>query len=174
MGTLKERLARGDHAAFAELYDAFADRVHHYLVVHLRSRADADDALQETFLRLARSSKTLGNVENLEAYVFAIARNEFLRLAATRARHRREHCTLTGEDLFRVTSAGPDAHDAADAVAAALMELSVELREVIDLKMYGGLTIQQISQVTGLPPGTVATRYRLALEKLRIWFARES
>src|SRR4029077_11525486 len=110
MQTLQDRLAREDHACFAELSDACADRVHHYLVVHLRSRADADDVLQETFLRVARRFKTLGNVENLEAYVFAIARNEFLRLAATRVRHRREHTPLTGEVLFRAASGSADAH----------------------------------------------------------------
>ena len=49
MGTLQARLARGDQAAFAELYDAYADRVGHYLLVRLGSRADADDVLQETF-----------------------------------------------------------------------------------------------------------------------------
>ncbi|APW62085.1 RNA polymerase sigma factor [Paludisphaera borealis] len=43
-----ERLARGDQEAFAELYDACADRVHHFLVVRLGTRADADDVLQET------------------------------------------------------------------------------------------------------------------------------
>jgi RNA polymerase sigma factor (sigma-70 family) len=71
-----ERLARGDPAAFAELYDACADRVHHYLVALVGSRADADDVLQETFVRLARMRKSLGAVDNLLAYVFATARNE--------------------------------------------------------------------------------------------------
>ena len=78
-----ERLARGDPAAFAELYDACADRVHHYLVVRLGSRADADDVLQETFVRLARTRKRLATVENLVAYVFATARNEAIRLIDT-------------------------------------------------------------------------------------------
>lgn len=72
METPGERLARGVHTDFAELYDACADRVHHYLVVRLGSRADADDVLQETFLRLVRTRAKLGEVENLVAYVFKI------------------------------------------------------------------------------------------------------
>ena len=59
MTTLQARLARGDQAAFAELYDACADRVGHYLLVRLGSWADADDALQETFCRLARTRRNL-------------------------------------------------------------------------------------------------------------------
>ena len=52
MATLQARLAQGDQAAFAELYDAYAARIGHYLLVRLGSRDDADDVLQETFLRL--------------------------------------------------------------------------------------------------------------------------
>ncbi|MBI3838109.1 MAG: hypothetical protein HY288_09265 [Planctomycetia bacterium] len=63
MGDLAERLARGDQAAFAELYDACADRVHHYLVIRLGSRNDADDVLQETFVRLARTRQKLAGVQ---------------------------------------------------------------------------------------------------------------
>ena len=96
-----ERLARGDPAAFAELYDACADRVHHYLVVRLGSRADADDVLQETFVCLARTRKRLATVENLEAYVFATARNEAIRLVERQAATAgcgqpcRENCSST-------------------------------------------------------------------------------
>jgi RNA polymerase sigma-70 factor (ECF subfamily) len=58
-------------------------------------------------------------------------------------------------------------------VAAALNNLSADLREIVELKTYAGLTFQQISQVTGLPQGTVATRYRSALAKMQSWFARQ-
>ena len=89
-----ERLARGDTSAFAELYDACADRLHHYLLVRLGSRADADDVIQETFVRLARTRKKLGAVENLVAYVFATARNESIRLTERRGPRRAAPCCL--------------------------------------------------------------------------------
>ena len=53
MGDLGERLARGDRAAFTEVYEACADGLHHYLVTRLGSREDAADVLQETFSWLA-------------------------------------------------------------------------------------------------------------------------
>src|SRR5262249_3111042 len=89
MDELARRLARGDQSAFVELYDACADRVHHYLVVRLGSRADADDVLQQTFVRLAGIRTTLSSVENLTAYVFATARNEAARFLQRRAREGR-------------------------------------------------------------------------------------
>jgi RNA polymerase sigma-70 factor (ECF subfamily) len=169
MAGLQERLARGQQAAFAEFYNACADRVHHYLLVRLGTKEDADDAMQETFLRLARNRRKLAKVENLDAYVFAIARNEAAPLAAGRARRGRAQRPLGGEELFRASADDGAAREAAEIVAAALGQLSTELREVVELKTYAGLTFQQISQATGLPQGTVATRYRAALAKMNSW-----
>ncbi len=174
MDGLGERLARGDQAAFAELYDACADRVHHYLAVRLGSRHDADDVLQETFVRLARTRRRLSEVENLVAYVFTIARNEAARLVVRESRRRRLGAGLAGSALF-CEAAGDDtpAREAAELVAAALDRLRPEGREVIELKTYAGLTFREIAEVTGLPQGTVATRYRTAIGRLRGWLTRE-
>jgi RNA polymerase sigma-70 factor, ECF subfamily len=173
MATLQARLARGDQAAFAELYDAYADRVGHYLLVRLSSRDDADDVLQETFLRLARIRHKLAKVDDLDAYVLTIARNEAARLTTNNARRQQKQKPLGSEDLFCCRPSGADARETAEIVAAALSHLSVDLREVVELKTYAGLTFQQISQVTGLPQGTAATRYRSALAKMQTWFARQ-
>lgn len=169
-----ERLARGDKEAFAELYDACADRIHRYLVVRLGSRADADDVLQETFVRLARTRNKLANVENLTAYVFAIARNESIRFVERVARRDRLRTAPLAEALFE-EAGGDDLQDreSAEWVAASLARLAPELREVVELKIYAGLTFREIAEVTGLPQGTAATRYRSALEAMRGQMAKE-
>jgi len=163
-----ERLARGEREAFAELYDECADRVHHSLVVRLASRADADDVLQETFVRLARTRKRLATVENLVAYVFAAARNEAIRLVERRAREGRLRAAPSRESLF-LQARGDVLQDieTAEWAAASLARLSHELREIVELKIYADLTFREISELTGLPQGTVATRYRSALETMR-------
>lgn len=174
MDRLAERLARGDQAAFAGLYDACADRLHHYLVVRLGSREDADDVLQETFVRLARTRKRLRGVDNLIAYVFTIARNEAARLVIKRTRRGEKPIGLDGDTLFRGAAGGDlQAQETADLVAAALDRLDPERREIVELKTYAGLTFREIAEVTGLPQGTVATRYRTAIGQLRGWLARE-
>jgi RNA polymerase sigma-70 factor, ECF subfamily len=192
MEPLSQRLGRGDRAAFAELYDACADRVHHYLVVRLGSRADADDVLQETFVRVARSGKRLACVEDLAAYVFTVARNEAARFArrsrrttfkvAPRGRtdfQSVQECgtdyksVLQPDDLFCHADGDLQAREAAETVAKALAGLDAPLREAVELKVYAGLTFREIAEVTGLPQGTVATRYRAALAKMRTWLVRE-
>jgi RNA polymerase sigma-70 factor, ECF subfamily len=144
--------------------------VGHYLLMRLGSRADAEDALQETFVRLARNHRKLATVENLQAYVITVARNEAARLAAGRAR-RREQGPLAAAELFCCADDDGEMRETAEVVAVALARLSLELREVVELKTYAGLTFQEIAQVTGLPQGTVATRYRTAIAKMRATLA---
>ncbi len=175
MGDLADRLARGDQAAFADLYDACADRLHHYLVVRLGSRADADDVLQETFVRLARTRQKLSGVENLTAYVFTAARNEASRLQKSKSRDARRHAErLSAQELF-CEAAGDalEAREAAEMLTAALARLPPEQREIVELKTSAGLSLREIAEVTGSPPGTVATRYRTAISRLREWLTRK-
>jgi len=174
MDPLGKRLARGEQTAFAELYAACADRCHHYLTVLLGSRHAADDVLQETFVRLARMAPKLADVANLNAYVFTVARREGVRHAGRQAREARRRVAPAAEDLF--LEAGHDeaaAREAAETVAVALRRLSDEQREVVELKVYGGLTFREIAEVTGVPLPTAASRYRAALERLKEWFTRQ-
>lgn len=173
MQDLAARLAHGEAPAFAELYDRCADQLHHYLTVRLRSRDAADDVLQETFLRLARSHRRFSSVDNPIAYAFTVARNEATRKQQSQRREPGS-VPLSADDLFEI--AGDDersAREAAEAVADALARLGDDQREVIELKFFGGLTFREIAEVTGLPPGTAATRYRAALAKLRGFLAKE-
>jgi RNA polymerase sigma-70 factor (ECF subfamily) len=165
-----QRLARGDKTAFAELYDLVADRLHHYLVVRLGNRDDADDVLQETFLRVVRWRDRLARVENLRAFVFHIARNEALRLGG----RRKPTETASNLDQF-VESDGPDvaARETAELVATGLARLTEEQREVVVLKHYSGMTFREIGEVTDVPAATAATRYRSALDRLRLWMKRQ-
>lgn len=163
MNDLPQRLARGEPSAFAELYDRCADRLHGYLRLRTGSRHDADDLVQETFVRLARSRDKLAGVDDLVAYVFTMARNELHRLMAQRARRARQLEALPAAE----TCDDRQRREADDEIRAALSGLSDEQREVVELKIYGQFTFREIAEITGAAQGTVATRYRAALDKMR-------
>lgn len=173
--TLSKKLAAGQSEAFAELYDALAGRVYRFLVVRLGSRADADDVLQEVFIRLARSREQFERIENLTAYVFTVARNEAARFAKRRSRRRAvEISSLDAEEIF-ACCAGEEGQqrELADLIAVGLARLAKKRREVVELKSFAGLTFAEIATVTGTPQGTIATRYRKAIEQLRTFFERQ-
>jgi RNA polymerase sigma-70 factor, ECF subfamily len=173
MATLGERLAVGDAEAFAELYDACALSLHRWLTVRMGNRDLADDVLQETFVRVTRMRRNLRRVDSPVAYVFRIAQREASRLFRWRLRERGRIAELSTELLARQTMVEPPDQELAAWIAATLARLRDVEREVVELKIYGQLTFHEIAQVTGAPIGTVATRYRTALERMRCWMAKD-
>ena len=170
MQDLAARLSRGDEAAFAELYDACAARLHRYLASRLSSHELASDVIQTTFLRVVKSRKRLRGVENPVAYLFQIARNEAIRLGHRQYARERP---LTTAEVLPAKSCMVQQQEEADLVAAALWRLAFEDREIVELKVFGGLTFREIADVTELPLPTVATRDPRALETLRPWVAQQ-
>lgn len=170
MEDLRVRLARGEQSAFADLYDLYSGRIYRYLAVRLGSPDDAADVLQEVFVRIARGREGLRRGEgDLTGYIFTIARNEAMRLLAKRSRQPDADLNLIAE----TGSAGnSERSENADAVQFALRSLSDAQCEVVTMKIYGGLTFGEIAATTGLPQGTVATRYRAALARMRELLAR--
>lgn len=171
MGSRGERLSAGDSAAFADLYQECADRLHHYLVVRLGGRDAADEVLQEVFVRLVQQRSRLAAVTDLVAYTFVVARNEAIRWAERRGRERLHRQAITGVDLF-VAQDG-EAVEMAETIAVAMRSLPADLAEVIELKLFANLTFREIAVILEAPQGTVATRYRTALARLKEWFARQ-
>jgi RNA polymerase sigma-70 factor (ECF subfamily) len=170
MSNLGERLARSDQAAFAELYDACADRLHHYLTLRLNSREDADDVLQSTFVRLAQGRHRLPHVEHLAAYLFQIARNESIEFLKCKGRESRVLNELAEQLLFRnADNSSQTDQEHVETAADALRHLTFEQREIVELKIYGQFTFSEIAEIVGVPQGTAATRYRTALERMKAW-----
>ena len=177
---LVARMAAGDEQALGALYDRFVTGVH-TLVFHLLGDADeAEDAVEETFWQAWRQAARYEAARGaVSTWLSTIARSRAL--DRQRARRRRAEGPL--ESVDPASSAVPvssepasptaDPHRDAEAserardVAVAITRLPAEQREVIELAYFGGLSHSEIAARTSLPLGTVKTRARLALEKLR-------
>ena len=164
---LTAALAAGDQAAFAAVYDRFAPALFRTAVVLLGSPADAEDAVQDVFVGLARARHDLARVASLRAYLFAALRHAAARRAAARRRHR-------AEPLGDAPGpAAPAADDRGERVERAVRALPPEQREVLALKLDGGLTFAEVAAALGVSPNTAASRYRYALDRLRAHYREE-
>jgi RNA polymerase sigma-70 factor (ECF subfamily) len=156
-------LAAGQPEAYAALYDRLAPALLRVARAMLCDAAAAEDAVQDLFVNLVQARERMAFVEDLDAYVFAVLRN----VAARRLRSRQMEQT----HLRRLAMTGggqPSPARAADEeLDAALASLPPEQREVVVLKISGGLTFAQIGAIVRVSPNTVAGRYRYAMEKLR-------
>ncbi|MCE9548611.1 MAG: sigma-70 family RNA polymerase sigma factor [Planctomycetia bacterium] len=131
---------------------------------------DARDALQETFLKCWRSGDQLNEVENLKAWIFRVALNTGRDLRKTAWRRRRRELPKD-ETMLAQRQPSPEAsvdqEDQLARVRRAVANLRSEEQEVFLLRQNGELTYDQIAEAVGVPTGTVKTRMRLALTKLR-------
>ncbi len=131
---------------------------------------DARDSLQEAFIKCWQHRGRLGEIENLRAWIFRIALNAGRDTRKTAWRRKRRPLEK-GENVLVAKDPGPVA-DAArreqlDLIRRALLELRTEEQEVFLLRQNGRMTYDQIAQSINIPVGTVKTRMRLALAKLR-------
>lgn len=157
-------LAAGLEDAFEAVYDRFAGRLLAAAWGLLGSHAEAEDAVQEVFLNLVRSRTVMAKVDDLQAYLFASLRHA----AARRWNRRRREPASADPAIAEASAPPPETSDERPArLERALRSLPPRQREVVALKIDGGLTFRQIAAVLGTSINTAASRYRHALEKLR-------
>ncbi len=139
----------------------------YYLVGNIE---DARDALQETFIKCWRHRGKVPEIENLRAWVFRIAVNTGRDLRSTAWRRRRKPLD-PGEVTVVAEDKGPEAdairREQLGLIRRALLQLRPEEQEVFLLRQNGAMTYDQIAQSINIPVGTVKTRMRLAITKLR-------
>jgi RNA polymerase sigma-70 factor (ECF subfamily) len=167
---LLERVAGKDPQALAELYDRSAPAALALAARILGDRSEAEDVLQAVFTKVwqeaGRYDATKGSPM---AWLFSWVRNG----AIDRLRRREALQRATTQSADRAPAA-PDPHGGHDAtaeererLAKALAGLPADLRQVIELAYFDGLSQTQIAQRLGEPLGTVKTRVRLGMTKLR-------
>jgi RNA polymerase sigma-70 factor (ECF subfamily) len=166
------RMARGDHEALAELYDRHATAIFSFALRILHDRAEAEDVVQEVFAQAwtqaARYDTTRGAVA---AWMLMLTRSR----AIDRLRARRS--SPDGAIDLPAAAGASDAAMAPDMqllsgeqvrlLKNALADLPAEQRTALELAYYEGLTHTEISERLKEPLGTVKTRIRQAIIKLR-------
>lgn len=162
-----DRLAAGDRQAFADLYDRLAPRMFRAALSMTGSIPQAEDVVQDVFVDLARSRHRLPGIADVEAYAFTMLHHAVGRWHRRRAMDRKAFDRLETERKANGRYVQEPVPPADDELAAAVARLPSPQREVVSLKIEGGLTFAQIAAVLGTNINTAAGRYRAALDKLR-------
>jgi RNA polymerase sigma-70 factor (ECF subfamily) len=169
--TLLERARAGDPAAFATVYDRHAAAAYGLARGMLRSRAAAQDVVQEAFLALWRTDSYRAEKGSLRSFLLAIVRNRAIdALRKDRRRSAKERsddtgvCRLASTDRTEVEV---EQRETERLLRAALTSLPDPQHRALDLAYFGGLTHTEIALRLDEPIGTIKGRIRLGLEKLR-------
>lgn len=158
-------IASGDAPALGEVYDLTARRLYGLALWRTASREEAADVLQEVFVRLAERRRELGSVSDPRGWLLAVTHR--LAVDAVRKASRRGAEPLDSHaELVAPIVSEEGALDARRA-SALLARLDPPQREVVYLKHFAGMTFSEIGKSLRIPTFTAASRYRLALGRLR-------
>ncbi len=168
---LLEAITKGDEQALAALYDRYASILFGLLLRILHDRAEAEDVLQEVFLRVWQRAADFDDMRGrVFTWLVTIARSRAIdRLRAVQSRARVAEEAAHENVSTNTTNAMTDAIAAEqrEVVKQALAEIPEEQRRALVLAYFEGLTQSEIAARTGEPLGTVKTRTRAGLTRLR-------
>lgn len=170
---LIKAVAQGDFRAFEMIYDRYAPMVFGLALKTLGDREAAEEAVQEVFWRVWQRAGSFDQKRMFAPWLFSIAHN----YQVDELRRRRSRPQPVYEDENHpVLSSIPDGTDVGATalqseqrriVLDALQQLPVEQRQALELAYFDGLTQQEIATRLNNPLGTIKTRIRLGLQKLR-------
>ncbi len=160
------RYQRGDQAALEELVRFWEKRLFYYISRLVDNEEDAWDALQDTWVGLVRNVSKLRDPQSLVMWLYRIARNSAMN--KLRSRYSDREYLAESEKMIEADDAAEefsfeDAHE----VHLALGKLSPPHREVLTLHFLEDFSVDEISQILSVAPGTVKSRLHYAKRALR-------
>ena len=165
-----ERAATGDRAAFAEFYDDVASAVFGTTLKVLRNRALAEEVTQDVFLELWRiAAKYERSKGSPKAWACTIAHRRAVdRVRSVEAARSRDEAdarlaVVAHDAVVDEVTASLDRSE----VTGALLQLSDPQRQAVTLAYFGGHTYREVAELLGVPEGTIKTRIRDGLIRLR-------
>ncbi len=169
---LMSRYATGDAKAFNILYGRYRNKLYRYLVHQCRDRTTADDVFQEVWDRVIRSAGRYKPSAKFSTWLFHIAHNcliDHYRQSGRRATHLQSIDDHADELIDSQPQPEQQASDAQLGLALrrALQALPAEQREAFVLHEEGGLSLDELAEVTATGVETAKSRLRYAVTKLR-------
>jgi RNA polymerase sigma-70 factor (ECF subfamily) len=168
---LLAEIARGDRDAFARFYDLHAALVHTFALRILRERGEAEEVVQDVFVQVWRQAEAYrADRGTPEAWLITLTRSRGI--DKLRSRRRRNEMALPANDPDRlpepaVAESAAGQAEARATLGGALADLPAAQRSVLELAYFDGLTQSEIAARLGEPLGTVKTRMRSGLARLR-------
>lgn len=160
------RYQEGDFAAATALIDCLSPQLHRFFVAQFASRRDADDLLQETWLRIHKVRHTYRPGEPVLPWFYAIARHvrvDHYRKAMRTAAHEERL-----EAMSEVEAAIPGQSDRTDDLEALLAPLPEGQREVIEMLKVAGMSLEEVARATSSSVGSVKQKAHRAYKTLRV------
>ncbi|MBR0231898.1 MAG: sigma-70 family RNA polymerase sigma factor [Clostridia bacterium] len=154
------KISEGDLNGLTVVYDQLGRQIFSLAMSVLNNYSDAEDAMQDTFLRIARYAKNYDPAGNARAWIMAIARNAAVDTA------RRREIPSSGEPVYENAQARGDFTEVIE-VNALLAALPESERQIVVLKAVDGSSYREIGEIMGITPEAARKKYERAIALLK-------
>jgi RNA polymerase sigma-70 factor, ECF subfamily len=169
---IKQLLLSDYSAALEQIYDFAGSELHGYLIGLTGSTHDAEELMNDLFIRIIDKRKKLAQVANLKAYLFRMTAN----MAWDSLRRKQKHSKSLSEYsvIIEANENSEVSDDEKAQLNMALASLPPEQREAIVMKFFLKKTFAEIATILNISENTVTSRYRYALQKLKAFLGDEN
>ena len=167
--TLK-KISQGDNSAFERLYIETRRGVYAFLFSYFNDKSDCEDAMQTTYLKIKQNIGSYSWGSNGMAWILQIAKNT----ALNEIRRKSKYENFKSEVIKDEATCSTD-YETKNALMAAMKKtLTSDEQQIVVLHVVWGYKHKEIAQITGAPVGTITSKYKRAVEKLKATLKEES
>lgn len=173
---LLDRMGVGDQDAFVIIYNRFHERVYTFSLWYLKSEVEAEEVVQEVFLKLWQLGTEAAKINNLESFLRTLTRNRSLDMLRKRASEAKADAVLAinWQENHNDTEEQILLNDTEKVLQQAIDLLPKQQRLVYELCGQQGLKNDEVAEQLNLSPLTVRTHMKLALKFLRTYMVRNT
>ncbi len=170
------RMGVGDQDAFKIIYNSFHERVYTFSLWYLKSEVEAEEVVQEIFLKLWQLGTDAAKINNLESFLRTLTRNHSLDMLRKRASEAKADTALAvnWQENHNDTEEQILLNDTKKVLQEAIDLLPKQQRLVYELCGQQGLKNDEVAEQLNLSPLTVRTHMKLALKFLRTYMVRNT
>jgi RNA polymerase sigma factor (sigma-70 family) len=164
------RIAQQDQLALSQLYDRYAQIIYSIAYRSLQSAEESEELVMDVFAQVWKTADRYDPAKaRVDTWLFMMTRSRVCdRLRSRQRRTKVTDALITFDQVPTITeSPSAEISEQRSVILSALGTLPIEQRQVLELSYYGGFSHREIAEQTGLAVGTVKTRIRLGLDKLR-------
>ena len=152
------KMQGGDNAAFETLYARTKRGVYAFLYTYFHNSCDTEDAMQTVYLRIKTGLHSYAPSSNARAWILQIAKN----CALSELRRRKDEVSIDGLEIAAADAFGDDS--VTDVMRRVLTE---EEQQIVTLHVLWQYKHREIAEMLGVPTGTVTSKYKRSIEKLK-------
>jgi RNA polymerase sigma-70 factor (ECF subfamily) len=164
---LLEKIAAGDRLALRKFYFLYHRRLQRFLTTVTSDALMMEEIINDTLLAVWRSAASFRGDSRVSTWVFGVAYRRALKTLQSAANRHAGQLASAAEDSGAAIDTVAISFERSNWINAALGQLSVEHRMVVELTYYAGLSCEEVSAITNCPVGTVKTRLHHARIRLK-------